>query len=340
MRFIRVLYTLLVLGAGLALMTDGWDPAALAIVLAGLLVLLASFVLEARLHRSADTARQILLAMAGLFLGLLVGVVMLFALEGLLAAEFVSAPRPYLHAAYLMYLAMLGYLGLAAGQVVGGERWGGGRAESGAAPTQFLLGERALVDGRAVRLAQSPLLAGEIVVPRYVVDGLQTQAASRNPVEHVRGERGLENLRALQQVPDRPVRIREIDVSAGEREGLLAFARDGDVRIVTQDADLLEEARRRGLPAVDLAQVADLLKPDVLQGDELVVKLVKPGKEREQAVGYLEDGNMVVVENAREDVGRVVRVQVTGIHQTRAGTLIFAVRRESSAGSSPEPAVS
>ncbi len=71
-----------------------------------------------------------------------------------------------------------------------------------------------------------------------------------------------------------------------------------------------------------------MLEPEILSGDELVVKLVKPGKEKEQAVGYLENGNMVVVEDSRTDIGRTVRVAVTGIHQTRAGTLIFARKRE------------
>ena len=71
-----------------------------------------------------------------------------------------------------------------------------------------------------------------------------------------------------------------------------------------------------------------MLEPEILSGDELVEKLVKPGKEKEQAVGYLENGNMVVVEDARAVIGRTLRVAVTGIHQTRAGTLIFARKRE------------
>ncbi|MGH2617709.1 MAG: hypothetical protein ACRDJC_20950, partial [Thermomicrobiales bacterium] len=324
MRFVRVLYAVLILGAGAALLSVSPDTFGFVVLGAGLLVLLASFILEARLQRNAATARQMLIGMAGLFLGLLIAILTLFALESLLAVEVVGAPRTYLQAIYLIYIGMLGYLGLVAGQAVAREPTAAEIAEQQRpGTTRFLVGERGLIDGRAVRIAHSPLLAGEIVVPRYVVDGLQSMAASRNPVEHFRGERGLENLRALQQIPGRAVRIREIDVLAGETEGLLSFAREGDVRIVTHNPELLAEASRRGLPAVDLNQIADMLKPDVIQGDELVVKLVKPGKEREQAVGYLEDGNMVVVENAREDVGRMVRVVVTGIHQTRAGTLIF-----------------
>jgi hypothetical protein len=153
-------------------------------------------------------------------------------------------------------------------------------------------------------------------------------AASKSPLEHFRGERGLENLRAVQQVPNRPVRICEIDVARGETEGLLEFARLHDTRIISQSSELLAEAARHGIPTIDLNGLADLLKPEVVQGDELVVKLVKPGKERDQAVGYLEDGNMVVVENGREDLGRTVRIMVMGIHQTRAGTLIFGTRRD------------
>jgi uncharacterized protein YacL len=91
---------------------------------------------------------------------------------------------------------------------------------------------------------------------------------------------------------------------------------------------MIREAGRRGIPIVNLNDIAAMLEPEILSGDELVVKLVKPGKEKEQAVGYLENGNMVVVEDSRGDIGRTVRVAVTGIHQTRAGTLIFARKRE------------
>jgi uncharacterized protein YacL len=91
---------------------------------------------------------------------------------------------------------------------------------------------------------------------------------------------------------------------------------------------MIREAGRRGIPIVNLNDIATMLEPEILSGDELVVKLVKPGKEKEQAVGYLENGNMVVVEDSRGDIGRTVRVAVTGIHQTRAGTLIFARKRE------------
>jgi uncharacterized protein YacL len=340
--FVRVLYALLVLSSGALLLTFRPGPGSIAVLVAGLLVLLASFVLEVRFRRNPTAAREMLVGMTGLFLGLVVGLVALLAVEYLLLAEFVATRRLYAGSVYLLFLAMLGYAGLVAGQAVARDAGRGrrrGDLEAGST-ARFLLGEKALVDGRAVRLAQSALLAGELVVPRYVVDALQTMAASKNPLEHFRGERGLENLRTLQQIPDRRVRIHEIDVVRGETEGLLDFAREHGARLITQNEQLLAEAAARGIPTIDLNQVADLLKPDVIQGDELVVKLVKPGKEREQAVGYMEDGNMVVVENARDDVGKTVRILVTGIHQTRAGTLIFASKKEGEpvAAAPPRPA--
>lgn len=345
MLFIRMLYVLLVLGSGAVLLQVDPGPAGFLLVGVGLLVIVATFVLEVRLRRSSVAAGETLTGGIGLLLGLLIGMVALAALDELPLIAFFSTRQAYVASvAALLFLCMLGYIGLVAGRSAVQDLIRRlGAEESGAPPARFLLGERGLVDGRIVRLAQSALLAGEIVVPRYAVDALQTMAASRNPLEHFRGVRGLENLRALQQIPDRPVRIREIDVMHGELNGILEFAEGSDTRIISEDDELLAEAARRGIPTVNLNQLAELLKPEVIQGDELVVKLVKPGKEREQAVGYLDDGNMVVVENAREDVGRTVRVVVTGIHQTRAGTLIFGTKKGDSAEASSgirEPAPS
>jgi uncharacterized protein YacL len=334
MHFVRLLYVLLVLGSGAVLLLLEPLPHGLLLLVSGLLVLLASFLLEVRLRRNSGAARQTLAGGAGLLLGILIGMATLAAIDELPLIVLFTRSQAYVASAvWLLFLCMLGYLGLVAGQVVAHDLLTRPLSDDELTPRpRYLLGEKTLVDGRVVRLAQSPLLAGEIVVPRYVVDALQSMAAAKNPLEHFRGERGLENLRALQQIPERPVRIREIDVARGEIEGLLEFAQRHDTRILSQNADLLTEAARRGIPTLDLNGLADLLKPEIVQGSELVVKLVKPGKERDQAVGYLEDGNMVVVENGREDLGRTVRITVTGIHQTRAGTLIFGTRKESSAG--------
>lgn len=330
MLFLRVLYALLVLGSGALLLTLEPGPSGIVLLTVGLLVLLASFVLEVRLRRNFAAARETLIGGVGLLLGLLIGMVTLTAVDELPLVAFLSSRQAYVASAVsLIFLCMLGFVGLVAGQVVARDLNLQPHPEGGRAlRTRYLLGDKGLVDGRAVRLAQSPLLAGEIVIPRYVVDSLHSMAASKNPLEHSRGERGLENLRALEQIPGRTVQIREIDILHGEVNGILQFAQRQDTRIITQNGELLEEAARRGIATIDLNQLADLLKPEVIQGDELVVKLVKPGKEREQAVGYMDDGNMVVVENAREDVGKIIRVVVTGIHQTRAGTLIFGNKKE------------
>ncbi|MFN2384050.1 MAG: hypothetical protein ABR559_07275 [Gemmatimonadota bacterium] len=189
------------------------------------------------------------------------------------------------------------------------------------------MGEKSLIDGRIIKLAESPLLTGEIIVPRFVVDQLNQLAAAHVAMDRFRGERGLDSLRRLQQNRARAVFIREIDLLHGEIEGVLDYAVQHDARIVTQNPEMIKEASRRGIPIVNLNDIAAMLVPEVLSGDEIVVRLVKTGKEKEQAVGYLENGNMVVVENGRADIGRTVRVAVSGIHQTRASTLIFAKKR-------------
>lgn len=230
-----------------------------------------------------------------------------------------------------MVVLILAYLGWVTGSRVGGEVGLGRRPEGEQVGRlgMYLLDADGLVDGRVVRLAEAGLLYGEVVVPRFVVDTLRSMTGSSEHVQRLRGQRGLDNLQALERVDHCPVYIREIELSPGEElEGIVRYAEAHQGRIMTQNPHLLRPARREGVPAVDLNDLLTALSPEVAAGDELVIKLVKPGKEKDQAVGYLDDGNMVVVENGRDQIGKTVRVVVTGIHQTRAGTLIFSQVKE------------
>ena len=290
-------------------------------------MLLLTLLLEARIRQS--DARQVLTAGIGLVLGLSLAALVLLIASGMpLIAAYVDGGARIATFAISLFVLVCGYLGAVVGRAVTHDLTLFRQPEAeGGRGTRFLVGEKSLIDGRIVRLAESPLLSGEIIVPRFVVDQLNEMAASHVPLERFRGERGLESLKRLQQNRLRPIFIRELDLLHGEIEGVLDYAVQHDARIVTHNPALIKEAARRGIPIVNLDEVARMLEPEILSGDELVVRLVKPGKEKEQAVGYLENGNMVVVEDARDDIGRTVRVAVTGLHQTRAGTLIFAKKR-------------
>ncbi|MGH7549683.1 MAG: hypothetical protein ACREK3_02905 [Gemmatimonadota bacterium] len=337
MRYLRAVFAILILWAGVAAALLEPDWVTYTILATGAVVMLLTLLLEARI-RQGDP-RQVLTGGIGPVLGLALAAVALGILRSLpfTAAYFIGGALIVTFATAL-FVMVCGYLGAVVGRAVTYDLTLFRQPDAdGGRGARFLVGEKSLIDGRIVRLAESPLLSGEIIVPRFVVDQLNEMMASHVPLERFRGERGLESLKRLQQNRLRPVYIRELDLLHGEIEGVLDYAVQHDARIVTHNPALIKEAARRGIPIVNLDEIAGMLEPEILSGDELVVRLVKPGKEKEQAVGYLENGNMVVVEDARDDIGRTLRVAVTGLHQTRAGTLIFAKKRgEGSPASSSE----
>jgi uncharacterized protein YacL len=328
MNYLRVSIALVLVWAGALAVLYEPDWMTYAVVGGGTFVLLVTLLLEARIRKGDP--RQVVTGGIGFVLGLLLAsliVAVLMMVPG--SAAFLSSGTYVSTFGLMLLFLVFGYLGAATGRSITYDLTLFRQPEqNGGTKARFLIGEKSLIDGRIVKLAETPLLAGEIIVPRFVVDQLNQLVASHVPIERFRGERGLDSLRRLQQNRMRAVYIRELDLLHGEIEGVLDYAVQHDSRIVTQNPEMIKEAKRRGIPVVNLNEIAELLEPEILSGDELVVRLVKPGKEKDQAVGYLDNGNMVVVENARGDIGRTVRVAVTGIHQTRAGTLIFAKRRD------------
>ncbi len=339
MNYLRVIFGLIVVGIGALAVVYEPDWVTYAIVGGGAAVVMITLLIEGRI-RQGDP-RQVMAGGMGLLLGLAVAW-LVFSLAGgvPVAGEFLAGGTWLATFAMVVFYAVLGYIGATTGRSLTYDLTLFRQPEKeGRAKARFLVGEKSLIDGRIVKLAESPLLTGEIIVPRFVVDQLNELAASHVAIERFRGERGLDSLRRLQQNRVRPVYIREIDLLHGEIEGVLDYAVTHDARIVTHNPEMIREANRRGIPIVNLNEISEMLEPEVLSGDELVVRLVKQGKEKDQGVGYLDNGNMVVVEEAREDIGRTVRVQVTGIHQTRAGTLIFARKAEEESEPEESPGV-
>lgn len=324
MNTLRVLFLLIVVGTGaLAALSEPNMPTYITLGV-GAVVLIITVLLEGRI-RQGDP-RQVLTGGVGLVAGLFLATLILGILMSLpVTAVFMAGGTRLASFGIVLLFLVCGYLGAATGRAVTYDLTLFRQPEhNGGARARFLVGEKSLIDGRIVKLAESPLLSGEIIIPRYVVDELNELAASHVPLDRFRGERGLDSLRRLQQNRMRPVLIREIDLIHGEIEGVLDYSVQHDARVVTHNAEVIREASRRGIPIVNLNEIAEMLEPEILSGDEVVVRLLKQGKEKDQAVGYLDNGNMVVVEESRNDIGKTVRVAVTGIHQTRAGTLIFA----------------
>lgn len=184
-----------------------------------------------------------------------------------------------------------------------------------------------VVDGRIADLAESGIFESRFVLPSIVLDELQTAADSADKQRRIRGRRGLDvlaRMRANHAVDIDVVAPDDADADAPLESRVLALAIRLGGRLVTTDANLAKIAGVRAVPAINLNEVALALKPTYLPGDAFTVRLVRPGEEPDQGVGYLDDGTMVVVENGRERIGRTVPVAVTSTLQTTAGRLVFA----------------
>jgi uncharacterized protein YacL len=195
-----------------------------------------------------------------------------------------------------------------------------------------LLDSSTVIDGRIADLAETGIFQSRFVVPSFVVDELKLAAESADKTRRLRGRRGLDVLERLRSSKTIDIEVLspadEIDEEATDESRLVSMARNLGGRLVTNDPNLVKIAAVRSVRAVNLNDLTIALRPNHIAGDELSLRLAKPGEEPGQAVGYLDDGTMVVVEAARDQIGRTVRVVVTSTLQTSAGRLVFA-RQES-----------
>jgi len=182
-----------------------------------------------------------------------------------------------------------------------------------------------IIDGRIVDICKTKFLEGRLVIPRFVLKELQQIADSTDPIKRQRGRRGLEILHAIQKEIGQEITLHEEDFpEAGEVDAkLVKLAKLLEAKILTVDFNLNRVAALQGIKVLNINELANALKPVVFPGEEMDVKLIKEGKEHNQAVGYLDDGTMVVVEDARRFIGQEVHVVVTSVLQTQAGRMIF-----------------
>jgi uncharacterized protein YacL len=191
----------------------------------------------------------------------------------------------------------------------------------------MLLDTNVIIDGRLPGVFATGFLSGAVVVPRFVLDELQRLSDSAEPAKVMRGKRGLEMMEKLRAIPGMTVSIHEEGggpSSAAVDTRLVTLARELNARLLTNDDNLVKVARLRGITVLSFHELAVALHPELSAGDELKLSLTKPGKDKHQAVGYLPDGTMIVVNNAASQIGQTVDVVVSGTLPTSAGRLIFA----------------
>ena len=191
---------------------------------------------------------------------------------------------------------------------------------------EYLVDTSTIIDGRIADINQAGFLYGTLVVPRFVLTELQHIADSADPVRRIRGKRGLDMLKRLQKESATPLRISDDDPrDTPDVDGkLVKLARAVSCPIITNDYNLNRIAELQGVRVLNINQLANAVKPVVLPGEEMSVRIIQEGREVNQGVGYLDDGTMIVVENGRKLLNRHAEVVVTRVLQTAAGRMIFA----------------
>lgn len=203
-------------------------------------------------------------------------------------------------------------------------------AERGAGPSRgeprIVVDTSAIIDGRIAEIVESGFIYGTLVIPRFVLDELQHIADSSDALRRNRGRRGLEILNRMQKEPATPVEIVEDDVPeiAEVDAKLVALALARSRVILTNDFNLNRVAELQGVRVMNINSLANAVKPAVLPGEELRVRVIQEGKEAGQGVGFLDDGTMIVIEGGARHIDRELDVSVTRVLQTVAGRMIFA----------------
>lgn len=187
-----------------------------------------------------------------------------------------------------------------------------------------LLDTSVIVDGRILDIVETQIMQSGLIVPKFVLDELQLIADSADKIKRSRGRRGLDILQKLQASTLIDVHIHEPDAEgANVDQKLISLGQAMKARVMTNDFNLNKIATLRGVDVINLNDLAKALRPVVLPGEHMHVKLVKPGESGTQGVGYLDDGTMVVVEGGRSHLGHFCDLVVTSTLQTSAGRMIF-----------------
>jgi uncharacterized protein YacL len=193
-----------------------------------------------------------------------------------------------------------------------------------------LIDTSSIIDGRILDVCETHWMSGTVIVPRFVLTELHALADSQDTMKRARGRRGLDILARLQENTETPFKIVEKDFPdlAGVDAKLIRLASEMGARVITTDFNMNKLAALESVTVLNINDLSTALKPVVLPGETMSIFVMKDGKEKEQGVGYLDDGTMVVVEEGRKWVGKRIEVAVYSILQTSAGRMIFVKARK------------
>lgn len=294
-----------------------WIGAAIGLCFAGLVLLIDAFF-------KRFTVRNILSILLGIALGLLVHRLFMS------VANYAQIPEAILHQIGVFSAVIFSYLG-AVTILRGQDEFnllipfikleGKGPGEE-----IILLDTSVIIDGRIADIAETHFFSGRLVLPRFVLKELQLIADSSDPLKRNRGRRGLDILNRIKKNPHLDVKIHEMDFPEFSTVDakLVKMAQVTGAKVFTNDYNLNKVAELQGVKVLNINELANAVKPVVMPGETMQVKVLKEGKEHDQGVAYLNDGTMVVVDNGRRRIGQTINVVITSVLQTQAGRMIFA----------------
>ncbi len=283
--------------------------------------LIALFVIQIEESIRKVSLRVIFGGVVGMIVGLLIAYLLAYGLN------FVDVEKqqvvPWI---YALLAGIMSYLGLLIGSKKIEEFSFLGFGQSRDSSDHRVLDTSVIIDGRIADIADTGFLHGNLIVPRFVLDELQYIADSSDSVKRSRGRRGLDILNRMQRSVGINIEIMDQDFPKlkGVDAKLVALAKKMNARIVTNDFNLNKVAELQGIKILNVNELANALKPVVLPGETMSVKIIKEGKEPGQGVAYLDDGTMIIVDHAQKHQGANVEVLVTSVLQTTAGRMIFS----------------
>ncbi|MEK6759069.1 MAG: PIN domain-containing protein [Deltaproteobacteria bacterium] len=331
----RILLVVFASASGYFILNIVDEKLALVGLISGILIAVLAIVFEERVKRT-----PLRIVLGGAF-GLITGLTVANLLTYPLMPKF-NNDRYLELLAYLFTNSIIGYLGLSIGMKKGDEFDGfsgsqlfkgassENKAEEKPSRMPLIIDTSVIIDGRVAEICETGFLDNTIIVPQFVLQELQYIADSPDPMKRVRGKRGLDVLKSVQANDKVSVVITDKDFPDVKEvdSKLVSLAREMSGKILTNDSNLNKIAELRGVPVLNINKLATALKPVVLPGEIMHILVLKEGKEHGQGVGYLEDGTMVVIDNAREHLGKSIDVSITSVLQTTGGRMIFSKARD------------
>jgi uncharacterized protein YacL len=325
----RILFVLVSALAGMALFLRGEEPTSPILAtgfamgaITGGLVVGAEYLLQ----------RASFGIIAGGTTGLAIGLILTGLIEWVGSAVF-DVETFLFHIGGLLFLLGLPYLGIVLGAKFGREKIAGSAKHpehAVVASNNKILDTSVIIDGRVADLCETGFLEGTFLVPQFILHELQHIADSSDSLKRARGRRGLDILNKIQKMVDIDVRIVDDDFPNVKDvdSKIVVLAKKVSAKVITNDLNLNKVAELQGVRVLNINELCNALRPVVLPGETIRVFVLKEGKEAGQGVAYLDDGTMIVVDNAKRCIGRNVDVIVTSVLQTTAGRMIFTRLRE------------